>query len=120
MDRRKRTRVNVKLQCRVNGPGAPDSQSCNITENISRNGILIRWGQDKAAPPAVGDSLVVLLQLPQNPVYGQRWMLFDANVVRVTRGGGKSYMVAVDGAPIRFSSDPSPLLEMPAANDYVN
>jgi hypothetical protein len=40
--------------------------------------------------------------------------------VRVTRGGGKSYMVAVDGAPIRFSSDPSPLLEMPAANDYVN
>jgi hypothetical protein len=102
-ERRERSRVALRLKCRVERPGQPDRRSWMSVENISRGGMLIRWGLGHDAPPAVGDVLIVKLKLPLNPVFGQRWMLFNASVVRVTQTDAESVMVAVTGAPVRFS-----------------
>ena len=118
MERRERDRVNVRLQCRIGPPGQPEASLCNITENISRTGMLIRWARDRTAAPAVGDSVVVKLKLPANPMFGQRWMLFQAQVVRVSSGDDESVMVAVAGAPVRFTS--IPCIDLPSPSKYVN
>jgi hypothetical protein len=117
MERRQRTRVDVRLQCRVSQPGKPAVHLCNETENISRTGILIRWCQNKV--PAVGEQVTIKLRMPPNPVFGQRWMVFRANVVRVSRSHEQGLMVAVAGSPVRFSSAPKAMMVQPAGR-YVN
>jgi hypothetical protein len=102
-ERRQRSRVNLRLQCLVERPGQRDPRSWKHVENISRGGMLIRWGRSKCAPPAVGEAMTVKLKLPPNPFFGQRWMLFDAKVVRVTGADTTITMVALAGAPVRFS-----------------
>ena len=120
MERRKRTRVTVRLQCHVDRPGQASPQSRTMTENISRTGILIHWESGRGVVPAVGDPVVVRLKLPANPIFGQRWMLFDASVVRVTRTPDRAVMIAVTGTPMRFAEHSRKLLDMPAATPYVN
>lgn len=105
LERRDRTRVALRLKCRVERPGQSDQRAWKSIENISRGGMLIRWGRGNDAPPAVGDVLFVKLKLPTNPVFGQRWMLFNASVVRVTNTGAASPMVAVAGGPVRFTPE---------------
>ncbi len=103
LERRERTRVTLRLQCRVERPGHPTRRAWKSVENISRGGMLIHWGRGQD-PPAVGEVLFVKLKLPTNPLFGQRWMLFDASVVRVTQADdAKSLLVAVAGSPVRFS-----------------
>ncbi len=103
-ERRERTRVTLRLQCRVEWPGHPTRRAWKSIENISRGGMLIHWGRSQDAAPAVGEVLSVKLKLPTNPLFGQRWMLFNASVVRVTKSeDGKSLLVAVAGSPVRFS-----------------
>jgi c-di-GMP-binding flagellar brake protein YcgR len=117
MERRERDRVNVRLQCRIDQRGRRESAACNVTENISRTGMLIRWEQERSAVPGVGDSVVVKLKLPANPLFGQRWMLFQAQVVRVSEAADESLMVAVAGSPVRVSSAP---IEAQSPSGYVN
>ena len=104
LERRERTRVTLRLQCRVERPGHPARRAWKSVENISRGGMLIRWERGEDAPPAVGEILFVKLKLPTHPLFGQRWMLFNASVVRVTQTGDtKAAMVAVSGAPVKFT-----------------
>jgi len=102
LERRDRSRVALRLKCRVERPGQTDRPAWKSIENISRSGMLIRWGAGQDAPPAVGEVLFVKLKLPTNPTFGQRWMLFNASVVRVTNTGAASPMVAVSGGPVKF------------------
>jgi c-di-GMP-binding flagellar brake protein YcgR len=118
MERRERARVNVKLQCRLDRKGRGDHHACEFTENISRTGILIRW-ENTVAPPAVGDPIVVKLKMPENPVFGPRWMHFRARVVRVTPTHDHS-LVAVTGVPVSFRSVRKPLADQPVLSRYVN
>ena len=103
LERRVRSRVELRLKCRVERPGQPERSVWKSVENISRGGMLIRWGRSQDAPPAVGEVLFVKLKLPANPTFGQRWMLFNASVVRVTKNDAASPMVAVAGGPVRFT-----------------
>lgn len=116
MDRRERDRVNVRLQCRIERRGKSSGSVYNTTENISHTGMLIRW-QDKAAP-AVGDRFSVKLMLPANPLFGRRWMQFQAQVVRVKRTEDESVMVAVSGTPVRVGS--AAFIDEPSPSVYVN
>ena len=104
MERRERDRVQVRLECRVDRPGEPAAELYDFTENISRTGMLIRWSPEKPAAPAIGEEVMVKLKMPRNPVFGQRWMLFRAQVVRVSRSVDSGLMIAVNGSPLRFSS----------------
>lgn len=119
MERRERDRVNVRLQCRVDRLGQPSARQGGVTENISRTGMLIRWAKRRSGAPAVGDSVVIRLQTPRHPLYGQRWMLFRARVVRVN-SDGKSLFVAVTGSRERFTAPAKPTLHAAPAGPYVN
>jgi hypothetical protein len=80
--------------------------------------MLIRWEQERSAAPAVGDCVVVKLKLPANPMFGQRWMLFQAQVVRVSEAEDESLMVAVAGSPVRVSAIAS--IDAPSPSAFVN
>ena len=97
MERRERDRVNVKLECRVNRPGKASLGASAVTENISRNGMLIRWAQRGSPAPNVGESIVIRLRRPRNLMYGQRWMRFRARVVRVN-SDEEALWIAVAGS----------------------
>ena len=118
MDRRDRDRVNVRLECQVCPSGQLETGFCNVTENVSHSGMLIRWEQERTASPIVGQSLAVKLKLPANPLFGQRWMLFQAQVVRVSKAAGESLMVAVKGAPVRISRTEG--IEAQSPSGYMN
>jgi hypothetical protein len=85
MERRRKTRIEIKLPCRIRDAYSPSAHHWKETENISRNGLLIRWPQRDAASdrPQVGQRLTVDLKLPENPVFGERWLRFSATIVRV-------------------------------------
>ncbi len=95
-DRRQRARVQVQLPCRVRrGPGQSASRcQWHETENMSRTGLLIRWPDQDADQPKIGHRLLVEVQLPENPVFGQRWLRYTAKVVHV-RKSAKQYLVAL-------------------------
>ena len=116
MDRRERDRVNVRLQCRIERRGRSGAGVYNTTENISHTGMLIRWKDETA--PAVGDRFSVKLMLPTNPLFGQRFMQFQAQVVRVKRTADESLMVAVSGTPVRVGS--AAFIDEPSPSSYVN
>ena len=117
MERRERDRVNVKLQCRVDWPGQPLARQGGETENISRTGMLIRWRPTRTSTPAVGDSVLIRLQLPLNPAVGRRWRIFCGCVVRVSHADNESLRIAVSGEPIRSSWSPA---RSKPAREYVN
>ena len=119
MERRERDRVNVRLQCQVDLPGQTSVRHGGVTENISRTGMLIRWAKQRSAAPAVGESVVIRLQAPRNPVYGQRWMSFRARVVRVN-SDDESLLIAVKGCPERLSAAPETLPHVTPAGRYLN
>jgi len=117
MERRERDRVNVKLKCRVDWPGQPLAWQGGETENISRTGVLIRWRPTRTSTPAVGDPVLIRLQMPLNPAAGQRWMSFCGCVVRVSHADNESLRIAVSGEPIRSSGSPK---RSQPVREYVN
>ena len=66
--------------------------------------MLIRWSPEKSVAPAIGEEVMVKLKMPRNPVFGQRWMLFRAQVVRVNQAEDSGLMIAVNGSPLRFTA----------------
>jgi hypothetical protein len=78
--------------------------------------MLIRWEQERTSAPIVGQSVAVKLKLPASPVFGQRFMLFQAQVVRVSKAADESLMVALAGSPVRFSD----AIDAASPSGYVN
>ena len=115
MERRKRDRVNVRLECRIGPAGQAEQGPCNVTENISRTGMLIRWDWATSAAPMVGDRFLAKLKLPASPMFGQRWMLFQSEVVRVSQAADAALLVAVTGSPLRISQ-----IDAPSPSPYPN
>ncbi|HVW85177.1 MAG TPA: PilZ domain-containing protein [Bryobacteraceae bacterium] len=93
MDRRNKERLDLQLPCRVR-TAAETADSAGyrrlataLTENVSRDGILMRW-IETAAPPAIGASLIVDIELPDNPQFGPRLMRCNSTVVRIDNAPG--------------------------------
>ena len=81
--------MDVKLKCHV-APmkGWPQGLS-GLTENISRNGVLMICPPgENAEQPKVGEVVTVEIELPENPVFGRKCIHCQATVVRV---GGNSH-----------------------------
>jgi hypothetical protein len=57
------------------------------TENMSRNGLLLRWESSALAPlPRVGDLLTIEVELPAHHGFEQKCIHCQATVVRVSGG----------------------------------
>ncbi len=82
MNRRSSTRVAVRLVCHVvwlEG-GEP---SAMLTENISRDGMLLRWEDPGARLPNVGEMLIVEVELPEQEGFERRCIRCQTTVARV-------------------------------------
>jgi len=82
MNRRSSTRVAVRLTCHViwlQG-GEP---SAMFTENISRDGMLLRWEDASGRLPSVGEMLIVEVELPEREGFERRCIRCQSTVARV-------------------------------------
>ena len=95
------------------------------TENISRDGILMRWHEGVLLPD-VGSGLTVEFTLPESEGFGQRLLRCRTTVVRIdeSEDGRKSVAMRIDG--INFISADEygvgavNLESIPAATERIN
>jgi c-di-GMP-binding flagellar brake protein YcgR len=82
INRRGSTRVAVRLACHViwlEG-GKP---SAMLTENISRDGMLLRWEDSGGRLPSVDQMLIVEVELPEQEGFEPRCIRCQTTVARV-------------------------------------
>jgi hypothetical protein len=82
MNRRSSTRVAVRLTCRVvwlQG-GEPAAM---FTENISRDGMLLRWEDSCGRLPSLGEMLIVEVELPEREGFERRCIRCQTTVARI-------------------------------------
>ena len=57
-----------------------------LTENISRNGLLVAWRQDStSALPSIGQIITVEVELPASHGFGQKCIHCQGSVIRISR-----------------------------------
>ena len=104
MDRRTKFRADLRLSCRIVDGAGVSENSCETTENISRNGLLLRW--TRSAPiPQTGASMRVEVELPSEGVFAPRLLQCESTVVRVIPGDGGQSQVALKVSAMRFVED---------------
>jgi hypothetical protein len=87
LERREHRRVSAALRCfRLASPRAP-GQYIGFTDNLSRNGTLIRWEREQTDPelPRVGDSIALEVEWPVNHGSQRTYLWCRGRVVRVRR-----------------------------------
>src|SRR6185312_10362042 len=104
MDRRTTSRVDFRLTCRIVNQGLVSENSGGTTENISRNGLLLRWTRPAPVPQA-GSALRVEVELPSEGVFAPRVIRCDSTVVRVIAGDDGQSRIALKVDTMRFMDD---------------
>jgi c-di-GMP-binding flagellar brake protein YcgR len=110
MDRRTKSRVDLQLSCRIDGGNLISENSGDTTENISRNGLLLRWTRTAPAPEA-GSALRVEVQLPSDGAFAPRLIRCESTVVRVLKGSDGQSQIALKVHTMRFVEDTDRLLK---------
>ena len=127
MDRRSTERLDLQLVCRVASAKALRA-SCTpkdqlMSENFSRNGILLRW-LPTVKMPEIGSKLTVDVSLPCAPGAVPRAMRCNAQVVRIELRRDRHHLVGVTIGKIRFvQTDPAvwaDLKSMRPASKHLN
>lgn len=104
-DRRIETRLDLQLSCRVDGTRVISEKSGTTTENISRNGLLLRWTRSTPAP-AIGSRLRVEVELPSDGAFAPRLIRCNSTVVRVITDETGIQHVGLRVRSMRFVEDP--------------
>jgi c-di-GMP-binding flagellar brake protein YcgR len=83
-NRRRTFRFSLKLKCRVFSPFRTFTGFAGVTENISRTGILVRLTDATANKrlPVVGNSARIVIDLPDNMNFSQKYLDCEATIVR--------------------------------------
>jgi hypothetical protein len=110
MDRRTKARIDLRLSCRIDGTGLISENSGDTTENISRNGLLLRWTR-KEPVPKTGSTLRVEVELPSNGIFAPRLIRCESEVVRIIRGAQGHSQIALKVHTMRFVEDGARLWE---------
>ena len=78
--------------------------SGDTTENISRNGLLLRWTRP-APVPDPGATLRVEVELPSDGVFAPRLIRCESTVVRILKNDDGPAQVALRVNTMRFVKD---------------
>ena len=112
MNRRESPRMDVKLKCHVAPMKTWPQGLSGVTENISRNGVLMLCGDGCAGEqPRVGEVVTVEIELPENPVFGRKCIHCQATVVRVSHEDGQPFQVAFSVNQMKFTEYANPAVE---------
>lgn len=95
-DRRSGTRFPLRLSCRVEFPFKSQCNFEGISENLSRDSVLIRVPEGRVLKSAlrVGDWVRILLDLPHAPNLPARCLGCEATLARIADGGPDSVFLA--------------------------
>jgi hypothetical protein len=101
--------MDVKLKCHV-APMKMWAQGISgVTENISRNGVLMLCADGSSGEqPRVGEVVTVEIELPENPVFGRKCIHCQATVVRVSGEFGQPFRVAFSVNQMKFKEYGNP------------
>ena len=91
MERRKRDRSDLKLVCHIGSPTLGGERLTAVSENISRNGVLLRL-DNRGIPPKsieVGRTATVEMELPTEPPLEPRCIRCEGEVVRICSRNGE-------------------------------
>jgi hypothetical protein len=129
INRRESTRIDIKLRCHVTSP-AVWMRTQMHTENISRHGILVAWGDPGTAAsapsplPAAGQILTVEIELPANHGFTPKCIHCQGTVTRVDFGEDRLPLVALEINYMDFRSFHDRLrsletIQQPVANTWM-
>jgi c-di-GMP-binding flagellar brake protein YcgR len=103
MNRRESPRMDVKLNCHVAPTKTRPQRLSGVTENISRNGVLMLCGAGPSGEqPRIGEVVTVEIELPENPVFGRKCIHCQATVARVSGSAGEPWRVAFSVNQMKF------------------
>ncbi|HLN02341.1 MAG TPA: PilZ domain-containing protein [Bryobacteraceae bacterium] len=113
MNRRENPRMDVKLKCHVAPMKTWPQGLSGVTENISRNGVLMLCAEGCAGEqPRVGEVVTVEIELPENPVFGRKCIHCQATVVRVSGETGQPLRVAFSVNQMKFTEYGNPAAQL--------
>ena len=113
MNRRENPRMDVKLKCHVAPMKTWPQGLSGVTENISRNGVLMLCADAcSGEQPRVGEVVTVEIELPENPVFGRKCIHCQATVVRVCGEAGQPLRVAFSVNQMKFTEYGNPAAEL--------
>ena len=96
--------MDVKLKCHVSPVKTWPQGLSGVTENISRNGVLMLCADTcSGEQPRIGEVVTVEIELPENPVFGRKCIHCQATVVRVTGENGQPFRVAFSVNQMKFT-----------------
>src|SRR5215467_1669622 len=104
INRRETPRIDVKLKCHVNSPRVWSNGFVGVTENISRNGLLLVWNGSEAGTrmPRVGDLISMDIELPAHHDFPSKCIHCQGTVVRVSVNGDEAPRVALSVNYMKF------------------
>ena len=103
--------MDVKLKCHVAPVKTSPHGLSGITENISRNGVLMLCADTCGAEqPRIGEVVTVEIELPENPVFGCE--LAMACDLIVTGESGQPFRVAFSVNQMKFTEYAAPASEL--------
>jgi len=82
--------VAVRLVCHIVWPRG-GQRSATLTENISRDGMLLRWEESCGRLPSVGDMLIVEVELPEQDGFERRCIRCQTTVARLHAETGATF-----------------------------
>ena len=101
MERRTRSRIDVQLTCCVEGGNAEATPVRALTENVSRNGMLMLWASG-APLPRIDGKLTLDVLLPENSEFGPRVMRCVTEVTRIIHRAEGGHEVGLRVISMRF------------------
>lgn len=101
MERRTRSRIDVQLTCCVEGGNAEATPVRALTENVSRNGMLMLWASG-APLPRIDGKLTLDVLLPENSEFGPRVMRCLTEVTRIIHRAEGGHEVGLRVISMRF------------------
>lgn len=73
-----------------------------VTENISRNGVLLRWTGAAGFVPRLGEAVRMDIELPANHEFGRKCIHCQGTVVRIFVPDGDAPRVALAVSYMKF------------------
>jgi c-di-GMP-binding flagellar brake protein YcgR len=112
MNRRESPRMDVQLKCHVAPMKTWPQGLSGMTENISRNGVLMFCANGCVGePPRVGEVVTIEIELPENPVFGRKCIHCQATVVRISNEGSPAFHVAFSVNQMKFAEYANPVAQ---------
>ena len=110
MNRRESPRMDVQLKCHVAQMKNWPQGLRGVTENISRNGVLMYCTDGSAGEQLrVGEFVTVEIELPENPVFGRKCIHCQATIVRISGEKGHPFHVAFSVNQMKFTEYVNPM-----------